>query len=293
LIAIFFFTACRPQAGKSGISSSLNSYVGEEKKDPLPDTHFLLSLKMAPALSLRDVLSQRWELDEVDDPFWNLYFWDSVQNKRMYPALYLFRDMKCTKEPRGEIKLGTWSIDQGKREIALNFPGQNQQVYFVDKISFTNLSLSSWEHDQMVHFHFLSDNIVELNPIRDPFYPANNRWRMKPGQAESDEQIRDRVRSFVWFYALFFKNNLDRKDRDISFIGLPNCFTWYNGGIAMQPLFTLDKKWINCFYSEQQATRAYDMVKSVLEKHNLKWPKNSANWVEELQKILEQIHEQI
>ena len=271
----------------------MNSHADQEKKDPIPDTHFLRSLKLASALSLREVLSQHWELDEVDGPIWNIYFWDSIQDKRLYPALYLFSDMKCTKEPRGEIKLGIWSFDQGKREIILNFPGQRSQVYFIDKISFANLSLSTWEHDQMVHFHFLSDNIVERNPAIDPFYPLNNRWRMKPLLAESDRQIRERVRSFVWFYVLFFKYNLDRKDRDISFNGLPNCFTWYNGGIAMQPLLMLDRNWINCFYSEQQATIAYDMVKSVLEKHNLKWPKNAVNWVAELQKILEQIHEQI
>ena len=53
---------------------------------------------------------------------------------------------------------------------------------------------------------------------------------------------------------------------EIDFLGLPSCFKWYQGGIYVQGPTHLDRKWINCFYSEEQAMQARQMMEDVVLK---------------------------
>jgi hypothetical protein len=51
----------------------------------------------------------------------------------------------------------------------------------------------------------------------------------------------------------------------------------------------LDKKWINCFYSDTQALKGYEMVASLLGRHKLKWPEHPTSWVKEIAEVLDQL----
>ncbi len=260
---------------------------------PESDTSVFLSLKKVHAISFLDLLSQHWELEDADKQHWNEFFWDSLRDKRLYTSLYLFSDSGFIENPRGKMALGKWFLNKENRELVLLYPGKQLKEYFIKSYTPSKL-VTSWERDgQLIRFEFSADNLVYRKLIDDPFHPSNNQWRVRPDSSESSEQIRQRIKDCVGFYALYFGDNRRRKERTISFEGLPNCFVWYNGGIALQQAYELDKKWINCFYSEQQAMQAYDMVKGVLDKHQLKWPAHAGGWIEELQSILSQIHDQL
>ncbi|MFI5155367.1 MAG: hypothetical protein ACHQEM_04250 [Chitinophagales bacterium] len=278
---------------KSERNSSKESGVVDERNSNAPDALAFRNLQSSARLSINEVISQHWELGEEGKVDWNYIFKDSTESEKFDPSLLLFNDFKLTVAPRGKIMLGKWSLNKSSRQLLLEFPEGIRVNLFIKRIAFTNMLLTVEEAGRDMALEFVTDNLVHRNPHEDPFYPANCVWRIRPTGPESEDQIRSRVKNCIQFFALFFKDNADRRTHAISFDGLPNCFTWYNGGIAMQPEMTLDRKWIACFYSEEQAIKGYELIKTVLAKHQLKWPKNAAGWVPELQSILQQIHDQI
>ena len=58
----------------------------------------------------------------------------------------------------------------------------------------------------------------------------------------------------------------------------------------MQRVKDLDKKWINCFYSEEQALEARLMMEDVLSK-KYDWDTTQTNWIKQTVGVLKQIHD--
>ena len=198
-----------------------------------------------------------------------------------------------TKNPRDHCKTGQWSIDQLTRELHFRYPDGSGEHYFVQHISYSTLDLVQEKQGSLIYLRYLSDKLVHKNPKKDPFFPSNMEWRNPPLRPESGQEIRERTRRFVHFFALFFQDNRKRKEKQIYFSGIPNCFKWYDGGISLQAPAALDRKWVDCFFSEDQAMQGYGMLKTILEKHQLVWPKGGLGWVEELQSVLGQIETQL
>ena len=261
------------------------------KREPL-DTS-VISLRSFKTVATDDLLSQDWNMDDADQTHWNDFFWDSVDNKRKYPGLCLFRDFTFTENARAGIKTGKWDLDKMNRQILLNFTGGEKRIYYVQQLSINAITFVWRKKEDSAILKFSSDNIIHKQVENDPFYYENNKWRIKPPISESNAQIRERLKECVHFYALFFKDNRLRRSTDISFIGLPCCFEWYNGGISIPKAIELDRRWKDCFYSEDQAYRGYDMLKTFLETHTLKWPSRKIGWVGQTQSVLEQIHDSL
>jgi hypothetical protein len=287
-------SGCRNPHSKSAGNRANDSSQKVSKEDisVLPDTA-MLSLKMAGIVSIQDLLSQRWEMEDADRKHWDQFFWDSESNKRKYPGISLFRDFKVTKNVRCGIKTGKWQLNKEQRSLQLQFADGTRENYLIQQVSLKTIVAVLEEDQESIRVSFTSDGMVHKRAAEDPFYPANNTWRIKPQAPETNDQIRTRVRDCVHFYALFFKDNVQRHSRDISFIGLPGCFTWYNGGIALTSTIELDKKWVDCFYSEDQALKGYGFLNDLLQRHELKWPAHSESWVSETQSVLEQMYQKL
>jgi hypothetical protein len=257
-----------------------------------PDSS-LLSLKATAFAALSDVLSQDWKFDDADKSHWNEIFWDSVKDKRQFPELALFRDHTVTENARCRLRMGKWAINKDTRELILRFGHGATRTYFVRDIAMKQMALTWRRPSDAVELTLSAEALVHKRPEEDPFYPGNNQWRIRPSVAETDEQLRARVRECVHFYALFFRDIYQRGETEISYSGLPNCFIWYNGGIGMQAKEDLGDKWMNCFYSSYQALKAYEMVASILGRHQLKWAEHPASWVKEIADVLDQIAEKL
>jgi hypothetical protein len=249
----------------------------------------LISLKSFRTVAIEDLLSQSWEMQDADKLHWDLLFWDTAENKRKYPSLHLFRDYSFTENPRCGIKMGKWHVDKVQGLLILNYQDGTKKAYRVERWSVAELVLSAGNVEDPEVIKFSSGAVIHKQLVDDPFYPANNRWRLKPSCGEDEKQLQKRVKACVHFYALFFNDNYRRHEPDISFIGLPSCFVWYNGGISLSPRLELDKKWINCFYSEDQALQGYEILSTLLNKHGLKWPDHADSWVIEIQSVLDQM----
>ncbi len=293
LFCFWCFSACRQSVSRHTIRTAESSKEdgkaspGQEGIKDL-DTS-MVSLKTATAVALTDVISQVWKFEDADKPHWNEIFWDSVTDKRQYPELALFPDHSVTANARCVLQIGQWRLNKDTRELGLLFRGGGKTTYLIRDIALKQLSLVWNKTNGPATIKLSAEALVYKRPLDDPYYPANNQWRIKPAASETHEQIRQRVKGCVHFYSLFFLDNHLRQETDISFIGLPSCFVWYNGGIGMQAKLELDKKWIDCFYNSDQAYTGYEMVSSLLGQHVLKWPEHPASWVEQTGEVLGQL----
>ena len=75
----------------------------------------------------------------------------------------------------------------------------------------------------------------------------------------------------------------------LSFWGLPSCLKWYSGGIYMEKKESLNPFWIGCFYTKEQAMKAYDIMERVVQL-KYSWPKGETNWLKQNLSVLEQMY---
>jgi hypothetical protein len=249
----------------------------------------MVALRTFQTLSLEDAISQVWEFEDADKTHWNKIFWDSVSDTRQYPELALFPDHSALLNPRWEIKLGTWNLDKENGEMSLQWKDGSADLFIVRQRALRQMELAWHRGGDLALVRLKSDAIVHKRVREDPYYPANNGWRIRPAAKETREQLRRRVQGCIRWYALFFMDNHNRQRTEISFEGLPSCFEWYNGGIGMQSKSSLDKRWIACFYSDDQAYTAYDMIAAELGKHELKWPEHPTSWIRQTGEVLQQL----
>jgi hypothetical protein len=292
LFCFWCFSACRQGGSRQSVrvqESSKEDGKGSSQKEGITDLDTsMVSLKTFKAVALTDVISQVWKFEDADKSHWNELFWDSVTDKRQYPELAFFPDHFVTANARCRLQMGQWRLNKDTRELGLQFKGSSQ-TYIIREIAVKQMELAWNKTDGPVSIKLSAQAIVHKRPLDDPFYPANNQWRIKPAAPETREQLRLRVKNCVHFYSLFFLDNHFRQETDISFIGLPSCFVWYNGGIGMQAKPELDKKWIDCFYSSNQAYTGYELVESILGQHVLKWPEHPTSWVKQTGEVLGQL----
>jgi len=291
LFIILNLASCDVRKAKS--DKKKNSSESDQKEvKAAPDTA-MISLRTFKTIAIDDLLSQDWNMEDADQKHWNELFWDSASNKRKYPGLCLFRDFTFTENARADIKTGKWELDKIHRQLLLSFRDGTSKNYYIQQLSLQAITLVWRKNKDSLVIKFSSDNLVHKRVADDPFYRENNKWRVKPLTSENNEQIRQRVKACVHFYALFYKDNQERQESDISFIGLPCCFEWYNGGISLPKEIELDRKWMNCFYSDDQAYHGYDILKTLLETQELKWPDRKIGWVGQTQAVLEQIRDKL
>jgi hypothetical protein len=249
----------------------------------------MVSLKMFRSLSLEGAISQDWEFDDADKAHWNAIFWDSSTNTRQYPELALFPDHSAMLNPRCGLKLGTWNLDKENGEMSLQWKDGSADLFIVRQRALRQMELLWHRGGDIALVRLKSDAIAHKDMKTDPYYPANNQWRIHPANPESRDQLRRRIRECIHWYSLFFLDNHFRQRTDISYSGFPTCFEWYNGGIGMKARVDLEKSWKGIFYSEDQASTAYDMIADELGKHELKWPEHPTSWVLQEGEVLEQL----
>jgi hypothetical protein len=291
LLCLAFAGGCEIRSSRTVIGPPSHGAADSGAKGgsrPILDTS-MLSLKSFHSVAVEDLLSQPWDMEDADRPHWDELFWDSAANKRKYPGLSLFRDFSFTENARCGIKMGRWKLNKAIRTMELDFEDGSKKNLLIQEMSLSQLVLIWQKGEDPYTMKFSADGWIHKRSLEDPFYPANNNWRLKPSKPEDLEQLHRRLKNFVHFYALFFKDNYQRRQTDISFIGLPSCFVWYNGGIGMSPAIELDKKWIACFYSEEQAMQGYTILSDLIGRHELKWPDHADSWVSETQSVLEQM----
>jgi hypothetical protein len=224
--------------------------------------------------NIEKLLCQGWEMEDDMEMIEN-----NGDAEGIYPfrCFYLSDDFTYVRNARNFMEHGQWQYNDEKKmyKIAAIGPGDMTVI---------NSGINS-----VTKLKFIGSAKKYSNKKIDPYYIDNNRWRIKPKFSENDSLVKKRLKDCIWFYVLFYKDNLVRKATKISFYGFPTCLKWYGGGIYMVKENELADNWFKCFYNKEQAMKAYRMMENTVVK-KYKWSKGNISWVKKNLEVLEQMY---
>ncbi|MEP6584107.1 MAG: hypothetical protein ABJA90_07560, partial [Ginsengibacter sp.] len=232
-------------------------------------------------------LCQYWEVTDAERPtFRDLY--DNQQDKVYnYPGIVFMSDSTFLENPRAEMRYGKFSF-KGK-QLEAKFDDGKNAVYTIQDKRGNTMVVKRTDKNEATILYLKASNVFWPAADKNPYNKLYSQWRMKPKAAEDDMQLKERLKGCVRFYEYFFKGYAESAADEIDFLGLPTCFKWYQGGIFVQSAKTLDKKWINCFYSEEQALHARQVMEDALSK-KYDWDTTERNWIKQIPPVLKQIY---
>jgi hypothetical protein len=241
------------------------------------------------------VLAQHWYLDDLAAVSDDKLVWENGDGTRLFPSLNLFPDSTALENPRSGIKPATWHRELSDKinTIVMNYGDKQSRTYRIRELSLRNLTVSWKDGTDSLWIRYRSDGMAHQDIRNDPYYPANNHWRIKPAHKESETEIRQRVKDCVRFYALYYRDHIKRHKKVIEFIGLPEIFRWYNGGIGLPMKSEMSESWVSCFYNRDQAERGYDILKNLIDVYEFDWPTGTPGWHYRTHSVLEQMYEKL
>ena len=242
---------------------------------------------LSASKDMTELLCQGWELEDDLD---GMQSSDEPMGILPFRSYYLSGDSTFVKNPRNMMEYGRWQFDQEQKTITFHYTKGVKDIYKIAALAPDELVLVNTGIESVTKLKFVASGKKYTDISDDLFHISNNQWRLHPKKSESEEQIRQRLKAYLHFNVLFYRDNLAKESKTISFYGLPTCLKWYAGGIYMIKEPDLKENWFYCFYNKEQGLIAYKMM-SVLLTKKYNWPKGKMNWVKKNLNVLEQMEE--
>ena len=236
------------------------------------------------------LLCQYWQLLDAENPTSKDIAFTNNDGILFESGIVFMTDSTLLENPAGEMAYGKFILNGNL--IKADFDNGKKAEYKIDKLTKEGLALKRTENKHSSQLTYKATNTYWKNAKKSAFAKQNYQWVQKPAKPESDQEIKKRAKDCVQFYAYYFKGFADGGATKINFEGLPCCFNWYQGGISIQNEKKLDKKWKNCFYSEEQAFAARQILQDALVK-KYDWDTTETNWVKQTAQVLQQIHDRM
>jgi len=234
------------------------------------------------------LLCQYWQLVDADHPTSEDISFTNDDGILFQSGIVFMTDSSVLENPTGEMTYGKFKLSGNKIEV--NFDNRRKATYTINRLHKDELLLKRIEDKHASELTFKPTSTLWPEANKNPFSKENYAWSRKSNKPETDDQIKNRVKGFVQFCKYYFEGFIDGNADKISFIGLPNCLNWYQGGITIQNESKLDKKWMNCFYSHEQAYKGRQMLQdAIVKKYN--WDEKETNWLKQTASVLQQIHD--
>jgi len=233
-------------------------------------------------------LCQYWEVLDAENPVYTDVYEHQEEQVYNYPGIVFMTDSTFSENPRGKIRYGKFHY-HGKM-IDAKFDDGTPAKYFIQAVEGDSMVLQRIENNRKTLLYIKATNVFWPDASTDPYNEKNSLWRVKPSAPETQDQLKKRIKDCVKFYEYMFRGYAVSTNNDIDFLGLPCCFRWYQGGILVEGADHLDKKWIDCFYSEDQALQARQMIEDVLTNNKYTWDTTQTNWLLQTADVLKQIY---
>jgi len=284
--SLIFFAGCNGNKKNSTTDNAIQPALDSAKQ--ITDKYAAALTSLDKEKNIFNLLCQGWQMEDDLESLSS----SDAQGILPFRSFYLFDDSTFVKNPRNALSYGKWQFNDADKLITLNENDGNKTVYKIGALAVKELVVINKGEESLTKLKFVSAGKHYKNKTDDPFYIANNLWRIAPKKAESDEEIRKRLKGFVWFHILYYRSNLALDEKTISFYGFPTCLRWYAGGIFLTKEKDLAPNWFDCFYNKEQAMKAYKMMDQVIGK-KYKWEKARVNWVIKNLGVLEQMYHQL
>ncbi|MEO9020622.1 MAG: hypothetical protein ABI237_13385 [Ginsengibacter sp.] len=236
------------------------------------------------------LLCQYWELNDAEHPLEGDVPHENAAGVSLDPGIVFITDSTILENPGGEMRYGKFNVKGNK--ITASFDKGGKAVYIIMRLHGDELRLKRVENRDTSELIYTGTHTYWADAGKNPFSLKNYGWKIKPKKPETDEAIRNRVKGCVQFYVYYLQGYIDGGAKKIEFKSLPCCFNWYVGGITVQGESKLDKKWIDCFYSQEQAFAGRQMVEDVISK-KYKWDEKETDWLKQSAPVLQQMHDSL
>lgn len=264
-----------------GVVSCNNKKIIEKSLENDARSGLLVSLNSAN--SIAELLCQNWESKaDIDDKVLDA---GSSNLQIPFRSYCFFSDGSLVINPRDNLKFAKWVLNEKTKQIHIILDDGSKKEFHINAIGVKTMLLQT---DKSLPEKYVSDGRRHSSLSDDPFFAANNKWRIKPSFSEPDIDIKKRVTQAVIFYSKFLNDNADRGFKTISTYGLPTCFKWYNGGIGIIAKEKLSQNWIDCFYNKKEAIKGQQVLENVIAK-KYKWDKSEKQWIRQSAAVLLQI----
>ncbi|KAA9037671.1 hypothetical protein FW778_16385 [Ginsengibacter hankyongi] len=236
-------------------------------------------------------LCQYWEVTDAENPTFRDLYDDKEEDVINYPGIIFMTDSTFLENPKAAMRYGKF-IFKGK-EIDAQFDDGKKAVYTIQRVQGDTMQVRRVEKDHTTILFVEGNRVFWPDASLNPFNKINSLWRIKPSKSESEQELKERLKGCVQFYEYLFLGNAESDNKEIDFVGLPTCFKWYQGGIFVLSEKNLDKKWINCFYSKEQALQARQMMEDAVTTKKYDWDTTQTNWLKQTANVLKQIHDKM
>ncbi len=238
-----------------------------------------------------DILCQYWKLDEADNPmFVDISGKDPNTGIENESGILFMPDSTALENPKGKMTYGEFSLNNNL--INISYEDGRKASYEIVRLNKDELHLDRTEKKKESNLFYLASSTAWPDKSKNPFTKINYAWAKKPAKSEGDAAIRERAKECIRFYQYYFEGFVNGGAKAINFEAIPNPFKWYAGGIFIQNEDQLDNKFINCFYSPEEAYKARQILQDMLQqKHD--WDTTQTNWVKQTAMVLEKMREKM
>lgn len=191
----------------------------------------------------------------------------------------------------GEYYYGKWNFFENGTKINLNY--QDKKVTFDLKTDYadTNNITMQLKNNQK-EMVFIREAELLKNYKEEPFYAANNSWRIKPSKPETNKELEDRLANYFQHMVYLLKAADTRNLDVISFEFSMGIIKIYNGGIGIHDYEVLPEEWRNTYYDEADLSTIYNMYADYLETSRYRGA-SRGDWVKDDYKIALSIYNDI
>ncbi len=232
-------------------------------------------------------LCQYWEVTDADNPTKADVFNNNEDGIYNYAGIVFMTDSTFLENPRGVMRYGKF-VFKGKTVIA-QFDDNAKAIYTIESRQGDTTVMKRLENNHTTTLYLKGFQDYWADAKVNPYNKINSVWRIKPSKAETDDELKARLKNCVQFYQYFFEGTAESPKKEIDFLGLPTCFKWYSGAIYVLSEKNLDKKWINCFYNGDQAKKARQIMEDLVTGNKYNWDTTQTNWVKQTADVLKQI----
>ncbi len=247
---------------------------------------------LSSVTDIEEVLCQTWQMADDLEALANAD--DDGALVMPFRTFHFSDDHTFTKNPRNAIEYGTWAYNNADKMITLTYTSSKEtDRYKIRAIATDELKLTNAGLNTISILKFTGQGISYNNHQADPYHLSNNQWRIRPRQPETDVQIRKRLKDYLHFFILFYKDHIARNAETVAFYGFPSCLRWYAGGIYLKKREQMTESWDECFYNKAQAEKAYQMMDNIIGQRYT-WSKDpKKNWLVKNAEVLKQMYERL
>lgn len=180
----------------------------------------------------------------------------------------------------GNYSFGKWSLTKDNKLCLSRTSGNDTLEISYNELEDKKIQLKMLFPKSNESLIFIQEAKLLSDFKEDPFYTANNLWRIKPVESENINLIRERLGNYFKHIAYILKASEERKQEVVSFEFSMGIVKIYNGGIGINNFDIIPDTWKKTFFDNNEALIAHEMFRKYMENSEYRGA-STGNWVKD------------